>query len=220
MPCHAGTGSSRCGRGGLLYSKHILCEMENSMALVRWKGIAHPRTWEPARVYWKVRDGLCLPHPPSGSRAASSRPGGTLPAPAPLQHSPVASLGPAMVPALGSAARTPRPRAHPTAGLSGSGVLASGVCLSLLTEQTPPRPRKERFAGHEPFSINERLQAPPPAACRAPSPRASLGADPAASPLRASAVPAGSCAGLRRGRDKPCPCRSCWSELNSEVLHN
>lgn len=197
MPCHAGTGFSRCGRGGLLYSKHILCEMENSMALVRWKGIAHPRTWEPACVYWKVKDGLCLPHPSAGSRAASSRPGACRRPLPRRRRSLVASLGPAMVPAPGSGAGMLRPRARPAAGLagsrspplpvgaspglSGSGVLASGVCLSLLIEQTPPCPGKERFAGHEPF--NERLQAPPSAACRASSPRASLGAVPATSPL-------------------------------------
>lgn len=94
--------------------------------------------------------------------------------------------------------------------LSRSMVFVRGVCLSLLAEQIPLWPHKECFGGHEPFSINKQLRAPPSAACRTSSSHGQPGgAVPATSPLRATAVTASSCKGLSPGQDKPCLCHTC-----------
>ena len=183
MPCHAGTGFSLCGRGGLLCSKHILCETENSVALARWKGIAHPRTWEPRRAFTgRRRTGSAFPTLLLEA-ACSLLPPGARCQPLPrcrrsllvgLDAGPVlAATAEGLCRAAGLRAGLARghpaffrlpfpsrlqwpPGASPV--LSRSPVLASGVCLSLLTEQIPLRPRKEPFCGHELVSVNKQLQ--------------------------------------------------------------
>lgn len=210
MPCHAGTGSSLCGRGGLLYSKHILCEMENSMALLRWKGIAHPRTWEPRHAFTgRRRTGSAFPTPLREAarsllqplpRSRRSLVVGLDPAPA-LAPGPEQRCPDAVAEGLCRAASRAGSRARhflqaavafPFSGAARSFPCAEQVrraregdfCLSFLTERIPLGHPRERFSGLEPFSINKRLQELPPAACRASSSCGQPGRGvPATSPL-------------------------------------